>query len=122
MPEETPKRRIQKLRYQHSRKLRQTVVQLGGSLLRSRGIALPAKATDRERMAQIEAYKDLIQSKTRELEDWTQRKDNAVKRGMTKQAQFRQQMIIGMENQLGSYEKALRRLQCIPGLFWNGST
>jgi hypothetical protein len=122
MPEETPKRRIQKLRYEHSRKLRQTVVQLGESLLRSRGIARRAKATDRERMAQIEAYKDLIRSKTRELEDWTQRRDNAVKRGMTKQAQFRQQMIIGMENQLGRYEKELRRLQCIPGSFWNGST
>jgi len=122
MQGETPKRRIQKLREESQRKLRDLRVQLGENLLRSRGIAPPAKAADRERMAQIEAYKDLIRSKTRELEDWTQCRDRAAKRGIAKQAQFRQQMIAGMENQLERYKKELRRLQSFPGTFWTGST
>jgi hypothetical protein len=67
MHDETPRRRIQKLREEQSRKLRETTVQFGESLLRLRGIELPATSVDRERMAQIEAYKDLIRSETRDL-------------------------------------------------------
>ena len=122
MQGETPKRRIPKLREESQRKLRELRVQLGENLLRSRGIPPPAKAADRERMAQIEAYKDLIRSKTRELEDWAQCRDRAPKRGIAKQAQFRQQMIAGMEKQLERYKEELRRLQSFPGTFWTGST
>jgi hypothetical protein len=122
MQGETPKRRIQKLLEESQRKLRGLRVQLGENLLRSRGIAPPANAADRERMAQVEAYKNLIRDKTRELESWTRHRDGAAKRGMTKQAQFRQQMITGMENQLDRYRDELRRLQSIPGSSWSGST
>lgn len=122
MQGETPKRRIQKLREESQRKLRELRVQLGENLLRSRGIATPAKVTDRERMAQIEAYKDLIRSKTRELEDWVQCRERAATRGIAKQAQFRQQMIAGVEKQLERYKEELRRLQSFPGTFWTGST
>ena len=122
MPEESPSRRIRKIRKESQRKLRELTVQLGENLLKSRGIALPEAQTDRERLAQIEAYKNLIRDKTRELESWTQHRDRAANHGMTKQAQFRQQMITGMENQLNRYKEELRRLQSIPGSSWSGST
>jgi hypothetical protein len=48
--------------------------------------------------------------------------DRAAKQGMTKQVQFRRQMITGMENQLKRYKEELRRLQSIPGSSWSGST
>jgi hypothetical protein len=41
---------------------------------------------------------------------------------MLKEAQFRQQMVAGMENQLERYKEEVRRLQSIPGSFWAGST
>jgi len=122
MPEESPSRRIRKIREESHRKLRELRVQLGEHLLKSRGITLPEAQTDRERIAQIEAYKDLIRDKTRELESWTQHRDRAAKHGMMKQAQFRQQMITGMENQLERYKEELRRLRSIPGSSWSGST
>src|SRR5215471_20371582 len=87
------RRMLKKLREENQKKLREVRVQLGESLLRSKGVALPASDIDRERMAQIEACKDLIQSKSRELDEWTQHRDRAAHKGMTKQAQFRQQMI-----------------------------
>ena len=90
--------------------------------MRSRGNSIPADAADRERIAQIEAYKDLIRSKTREIKEWTECRDQAANRGMTKQAQFRQQMTKGMENQLGRMKDELRRLQSIPGSFWTDCT
>jgi capsule polysaccharide export protein KpsE/RkpR len=70
----------------------------------------------------LDAENHLIRDKTRELESWTEYRDRAAKHGMTKQAQFRQQMITGMENQLERYEEELRRLQSIPGSSWSGST
>jgi hypothetical protein len=76
----------------------------------------------RERLAQIEAIKNLIRDGIRELETWTQHRDHAAKQGMTKQAQFRQQMITGMEKQLKRYKEELRQLQSIPGSSWSGST
>lgn len=122
MQDETPKRRLQKLRDENSRKLRQLRVQRGESLLRSRGVVLPAGKVDRERIALIEAYKDNIRSTTRELENWRQFRERATNRGMLKQAQFRQQMITKMENQLNRYNEKLRRLRSIPGSSWGGST
>lgn len=121
MAEESPSRRIRKIREESQGKLRELMVQLGESLLKSRG-TLPEAQTGRERIAQIEAYKNLIRDKTRELESWTQHRDRAAKNGMTKQAQFRQEMIAGMENQLGRYKEELRRLRSIPGSSWSGST
>src|SRR5215469_12710152 len=112
---ETPRRGLQKLREESQRKLREATIQLGENLLRSRGISLPPDAADRERIAQIEAYKDLIRSKTREIKEWTERRDHAEKRGMARQAQFRQQMTTGMENQLERLKEELRRLQSTPG-------
>jgi hypothetical protein len=122
MHDETPRRRFQKLRDELSQKRRKATVRLGESLLWSRGIKLPATSVDRERIAQIEAYKDLIRSKTRELEEWRKFRDRATTRGMLKQGQLRQRMVAGMENQLERYKEQLRRLQSIPGSFWTGST
>ena len=122
MPEESPSRRIRKIRAESQRKLRELKVQLGESLLKSKGITLPEAQTDRERLAQIEAIKNLIRDGIRELETWTQHRDHAAKQGMTKQAQFRQQMITGMEKQLKRYKEELRQLQSIPGSSWSGST
>ena len=122
MPEETPRRRIQKMLEESQRKLSELRVQLSETLLKSRGIALPANGADRERIAKIEAYKDLIRSKTRELEEWVEHRDHDADHGMTKQAQFRQQMITGMEKELKGYKEELRRLQSIPGSSWSGST
>jgi hypothetical protein len=122
MPEESPSPGIRKIREESQRKLRDLTVQLGVSLLKSKGVALPEAQTDRERIAQIEAYKHLIRDQNRELESWIQHRDCAAKQGMTKQAQFRQQMITGMENQLERYKEELRRLQSIPGSSWSGST
>ena len=119
---ETPKRGLQKFREENLRKLRESTIQLGENLLRSRGISLPADAADRERIAQIEAYKDVIRSKTREIQEWSERRDHAEKRGMTKQAQFRQQMTRGMEDQLERFKAELRRLQSIPSSFWTDCT
>jgi len=82
----------------------------------------PEAQTDRERLAQIEAYKNLIQDQTRELETWTQHGDHAAKQGMTKQARFRHQMITGMEKKLKRYKEELRQLQSTPGSSWSGST
>src|ERR1700758_1557206 len=104
MSEESPNRRIREIRAESQRKLRELRVQLGESLLKSKGITLPEAQTDRERLAQIEAYKNLIRDQTRELETWTQHRDHAAKQGMTKQAQFRQRMITGMENKLKRYK------------------
>jgi hypothetical protein len=120
--DETPKRQLQKLRDENSRKLRQLMVQLGESLLRSRGVELPVRKVDRERIALIEAYKDNIRSTMRELENWKQFRDRATSRGMLKQAQFRQQMITKMESQLSRDNEELQRLRSIPGSFWAGST
>jgi hypothetical protein len=117
-----PKRQLQKLRDENSRKLRQLMVQLGQSLLRSRGVVLPVSKVDRERIALIEAYKDNIRSTTRELENWRQFRDRATTRGVLKQAQFRQQMITKMESQLSRDNEELQRLRSIPGSFWAGST
>lgn len=122
MPEESPRQRIRKIRQESERKLREVTVQLGENLLKSKGVALPELQSDRERLAQIEAYKNLIQDKTRELETWIQHRDRATKQGMTKQAQFRQQMITGMENQLKRYKEKLHQLQSFPGSSWSGST
>jgi DNA anti-recombination protein RmuC len=122
MPEESPRRRIRKIREESQRKLRDLTVQLGENLLKSKGIVLPALDADRERIAQIEAYRNLIRDNTRELENWTQQRDRAAKHGMTKQVQFRQQMITGMENQLKRYKEKLRRLQSSPSSLWGGST
>ena len=80
----------------------------------------PEAQTDRERLAQIEAYKNLIQDQTRELETWTQLGDHAAKQGMTKQARFRQQMIAGMEKKLKRYKEERRQLQSTPGSSWSG--
>jgi ParB-like nuclease domain len=98
--EESPRRRIRKIREENQRKLRELRVQLGVNLLKSRAVALPEAQTDRERIALIEAYKYLIRDKTRELESWFQHRDRAAQQGMTNQAQFRQRMIIAMENQV----------------------
>jgi glutamyl-tRNA reductase len=122
MPGESPNRRIRKIREESQRKLRDLRVLLGVSLLKSKGVALPEAQTDRERIAQIEAYKNLIREKTRELESWIQHRDRAAKQGMKKQAQFRQQMITGMEDQLERHKEELRRLQSLPGSTWSGST
>jgi len=85
-------------------------------------LELPATSVDLDRIAQIEAYKDLIRSKARDLEEWREFRDRATTRGMLKEAQFRQQMVAGMENQLERYKEEVRRLQSIPGSFWAGST
>ena len=122
MSEESPRQRIRKSRQESQRRLRELTVQLGESLLKSKGVALPEAQSDRKRLAQIEAYKSLIRDKTRELETWTQHRERATNRGMTKQAQFRQQMITGMENQIKRYKEELRRLQSVPGSPWSGST
>ena len=122
MPEEWPSRRIRKIREESQRKLRDLTVQLGISLLNSKGVALPEMQTERERIAQIQAFKHLIRNMTRELESWIQHRDRAAKQGMTKEAQFRQQMITGMENQLERHKEELRRLQSLPGSTWSGST
>ena len=122
MPEESHGQRIRKIRQESKRKLRDLTVQLGENLLKSRGVALPAAQSDRERLAQIEAYKNLIRDKTRELESWTKHRDHATSHGMTKQAQFRQRMITGMDNQIKRYKEELRRLQSFPGSAWSGST
>ena len=114
MPEESPSRLIRKLREESQRKLRELRVQLGVNLLKSKGVVLPEAKTDRERIAQVEAYKKLIRDKTRELDSWIQHRDRAANQRMTKQAQFRQQMITGMEY-LERYKEELRRLQSIPG-------
>lgn len=121
MPDETLSR-LQKRRDETLRKLRELRVKLGEGALESRGIVLPANGIQRERMAQLEAYKALIGSETRELEVWRRLRDGAVSRGLLKQAQFRQQMIGGMEKQLDLYREELRRLRSIPGSFWTGST
>jgi hypothetical protein len=115
MPEESPSRRIRKIRQESQRKLRDPRVQLGISLLKSKGVALPEAQTDRERIAQIEAYKNLIRDKTRELESWIQHRDCAAKQGMTKQAQFRQQMTTGMENQLERHKEGFGGYNPCPG-------
>jgi hypothetical protein len=115
MPEEWPSRRIRKIREESQRKLRDLTVQLGISLLNSKGVALPEAQTERERIAQIQAYKHLVRDMTRGLESWIQHRDRAAKQGMTKEAQFRQQMITGMENQLERRKEELRRLQSLPG-------
>ncbi len=117
MQDKTPKHRIQKFREEISAKRRELMVQLGEGLLQSRGIVLPPTSVERERIAQIEAYKDLIRSKTRELENWRQCGHRAANLGMTRQAQFRQQMIMGMEGELRRYREELRRLQSTPGSF-----
>jgi glutamyl-tRNA reductase len=122
MPEEWPSRRIRKIREESQRKLRDLTVQLGISLLNSKGVALPEMQTERERIAQIQAFKHLIRDMTRELDSWIQHRDRAAKQGMTKEAQFRQQMITGMENQLERHKEELRRLQSLPGSTWSGST
>jgi len=122
MPEEWPSRRIRKIREESQRKLRDLTVQLGISLLNSKGVALPEAQTERERIAQIQAFKHLIRDMTRELDSWIQHRDRAAKQGMTKEAQFRQQMITGMENQLERHKEELRRLQSLPGSTWSGST
>jgi len=44
---------------------------------------------------------------------------SGTQQGMTKQAQFRQQMITEMENQLERYKEELRRLQSFPGSSWS---
>src|SRR5438477_12968101 len=44
---------------------------------------------------------------------------SGTQQGMTKQAQFRQQMITEMENQLECYKEELRRLQSFPGSSWS---
>jgi hypothetical protein len=122
VPEESPRRRIRKIREENQRKLRELRVQLGVNLLKSRAVALPEAQTARERIALIETYKYLIRDKTRELESWFQHRDRAAQRDMTKQTQFRQQMITAMENQVERYKEELRRLQSIPGSSWSGST
>jgi hypothetical protein len=122
MPGEWPTRRIRKIREESQRRLRELTVQLGENLLKSRGVALPEAQSDRERLAQIEAYKHLIRDQTRELETWTQHRDRAANHSMTKQTQFRQQMITGMESQIKRYKEELRRLQASPGSSWSGST
>ena len=122
MQAETPASRLKKLRDQYSRKLHETTVRLGELLLQSCGIVLPANKVDRERIAQIAAYKHDIRCTTGALKDWTRLRDRAAGRGLLKQARFRQQMIVGMQNKLASYEEELRRLRSIPGSFWTGST
>lgn len=122
MPQEWPTRRIRKIREENQRRLRELTVQLGEHLLKSRGVALPEAQSDRERLAQIEAYKNLIRDQTRELETWTQHRERAANLGMAKQAHFRQRMITGMENQIKRHKEELRRLQSIPGSSWSGST
>jgi hypothetical protein len=84
MSEESPRQRIRKIRQESERRLRELTVQLGENLLKSKGIALPEAQSDRERLAQIEAYKNLILEKTRELETWTQHRNRAANHGMTK--------------------------------------
>jgi hypothetical protein len=122
MQEDTPKRRMEKVRREFSRRRRDTLIQLGESLLRSRRVELPTTIPDRERLAQIEAYKDLIRSEEREIEEWRQYRDSAAKLGNVKTVQFREQMIAGMEGQLARYKEELRQLQSMPGSFWTGST
>jgi hypothetical protein len=120
--QDDPKRRIRKLRDENARKLRQSMVQFGESLLRSRKVSLPTTKIDRERTALIEAYRDLIQSKTRELKEWKEHRERATNLGKLKEAQFRQQMITGMESQLERYRDELRRLRSSPGSFWMDAT
>jgi len=122
MQDEALKHRIQKLRDENLRKVHQLRVALGESLLLSRGIMLAARAVDRERVAQIEAYRYDIRSTTRELENWKQLRDRAANRGLLKQLQFRQQMIAGMKNDLDRYMEELRQLRSIPRSFWTAST
>ena len=114
MPEESPSRRIRKTLEESQRKLRELTIQIGENLLKSRGGALPEAQGDRDRLAQSEAYKHLIRDKTRDLETWTEHRERAVTHGMTKQAQFRQQMITGMESQIKRYKEELRH--CNPFL------
>jgi hypothetical protein len=97
------------------------MVQVGENLFRSRGIVLPATKPERERFAQIEAYKDFV---ARRLANWrVGGKAGTVPRiGLARQAQFRQQMIKGMEGQLRRYREELRRLRSAPGSLWAGST
>lgn len=122
MPEESHSQRFRKWQAEIERRRRELMIQLGQLLMKSRGTAVPEAHTDRERLAQIEAYKNLIQEKTRELQDWTQHSDHAANRGMAKEAKFRQQMITGMEKQLKLYEEEIRNLRSIPGSSWSGST
>jgi hypothetical protein len=122
MPEESPSQRFREMRAEIKRKRRELMIQLGDTLLRSRGTAVPESHPDRERLAQIEAYDHLIREKTRELQDWTQHRDRAANRGMAGEAKFRQQMIMGMENELKRYEEEIRKLRSIPGSSWSGST
>ena len=122
MSHEAAKSRLQKRLDEISRKLRELRIHHGEFLLQLRGIALPASKVDRERIAQLEAYKAHICSTTRELEEWRRLRDRAASKGLLKQAQFRQQMIVAMENKLHSYEEEIRQLRSIPGSFWAGST
>jgi hypothetical protein len=122
MSEESPSQRLGRIREKSRRRLREATIQLGESLLKSKGAALPEAQGDRKHLAQIEAYENLIRDKTRELEKWTQHKEHAESHGMTKQAQFRRQMITGMERQIKRYKEELRRLQSSSGSSWSGST
>ena len=120
MHDETPRRRFQKLREEVSLKLRESRVRLGESLLRSRGIELSATDLERERIAQIEAYKDMIRSITRDLEEWREFSDRATSRGMSKQAQFRQRMMAAMEIQLEHYTEDASAVAIHPRLVLGG--
>ena len=122
MQDETAKSRLQKRLDEISRKLRELRIHHGELLLQLRGIALPANKVDRERIAQLEDYKASIRSTTRDLAEWKRLRDRAASKGLLKQAQFRQQMIVAIENKLHSYEEELRQLRSIPGSFWGGST
>jgi hypothetical protein len=122
MPEESHSQRFRKMQSEVERRRRELMIQLGQRLMKSRGTAISEAHTDRERLAQIEAYKNLILEKTRELQAWTEHRDHAANRGMAKEAKFRQQMITEMEKRLKRYEEEIRNLRSIPGSSWSGST
>ena len=113
---------LQRLCEEHSLKLRQLMLELGDTLLASRRLQLPPTKSDRDRIARIEAYQDLIGTKTRELEAWKQYLERANNLGMLTQVHFRQRMVRGMDGQLAAYRQELNQLRLIPTSFWTEST
>lgn len=123
MHDDTPKRRLQRLRNERSQMLRQLTIQLGENLLASRGVVLPTMKTDgAPRIARMEAYRDLVRHTIGEQREWTRWMERAGTLGMQKEAQFREQMVNGMGIQLRRYKDALRQLLPTPRSLWTEST
>ena len=91
-------------------------------VLASRGVVLPTTKTDRERIARMQAYRDLVRRTIGEQREWTRWMERAGTLGMHKEAQFREQMVNGMGIHLRRYRDALRQLLPTPRSLWTEST